>query len=77
MEDCGLEATRISQADARAAFAMLQVAVDAEKNPDTRGQLLQGLLGPRGPLVYAAAAAVHEGIDHTWVFRYENDPGGL
>ena len=77
MEDCGLDATRIRQADARAAFAMLQVAVDAEKNPDTRGQLLQGLLGPRGPLVYAAAAAVHEGIDHTWVFRYETDPAGL
>lgn len=77
MEDCGLEANRIRQADARGAFDMLQVAVDAEKDLDARGRLLQALLGPRGPLVYAAAAAVHEGIDHTWVFRYETDAGGL
>lgn len=40
-------------------------------------QILAGLFGPRGPALYAAAAAVNEGIDHAWVFRYETDVGGL
>jgi hypothetical protein len=56
---------------------MAQVALDAEKDAEKRRQLQEALLGPRGPLVYAAAGAVHEGIDHTWVFRYESNPGGL
>jgi hypothetical protein len=77
MEEYGLEVVRIKNADARGAFEIAQVAIDAEKDLDKRGRLLQALLGPRGPLVYAAAAAVHEGIDHTWVFRYETDSGGL
>jgi len=39
--------------------------------------VLQGVFGPRGPDLYAAAVAVNEGIDHAWVFRYETDVGGL
>jgi hypothetical protein len=39
--------------------------------------VLQGVFGPRGPDLYAAAVAVHEGIDHAWVFRYETDVSGL
>jgi hypothetical protein len=39
--------------------------------------VLQGLFGPRGPDLYAAAVAEEEGVDHAWVFRYETDPPGL
>ena len=39
--------------------------------------ILGGLFGARGPELYAAAVAVHEGIDHAWVFRYENEAGDL
>lgn len=39
--------------------------------------ILSGLFGARGPDLYAAAVAVHEGIDHAWVFRYENGFGAL
>lgn len=77
MEGCGLEPARVLAGDARGAFEQAQVVLEAEKDVDKRRQLQQALLGPRGPLVYAAAAAVHEGIDHTWVFRYETDSGGL
>jgi hypothetical protein len=77
MRECGLDPGLVAAADARAAFEMAQVALDAEKDAEKRRQLQEALLGPRGPLVYAAAGAVHEGIDHTWVFRYESNPGGL
>jgi hypothetical protein len=77
MRECGLDPGLVAAADARAAFEMAQVALDAEKDAEKRRQLQEALLGPRGPLVYAAAGAVHEGIDHTWVFRYESSPGGL
>jgi len=77
MEECGLDPAQIATVDPRTAFGQAQVALEAEKDVEKRGQLLQALLGPRGPLVYAAAAAVHEGIDHTWIFRYETEPSGL
>ena len=38
---------------------------------------LQGLFGPRGPDVFAAAVAKEEGVDYGWVFRYETDAAGL
>ena len=33
--------------------------------------VLQGLFGWRGPRLCAAAVAHEEGVDHSWVFRYE------
>jgi hypothetical protein len=66
----------LERGDALAAFATLQKLVETHPQPEQRARLLQGLLGPRGPQLYAAAAAVHEGIDHEWVFRYERDVGG-
>jgi hypothetical protein len=36
---------------------------------------LQGIFGARGPQLYAAAVAMNEGIDHAWVFRYEDEFG--
>jgi hypothetical protein len=37
--------------------------------------VLQGIFGARGPQLYAAAVAMNEGIDHAWVFRYEDEVG--
>lgn len=34
--------------------------------------VLQGLFGWRGPRLCAAAVAQEEGVDHSWVFRYEH-----
>lgn len=54
------------------------VALDDE--PRTRAVVdlvLEGLFGPRGPELQAAAVAKDEGVDHAWVFRYEVDAAGL
>jgi hypothetical protein len=56
-----------------AAFVALRTAADAEPDVDKRKKLLDGLFGSRGSDLYAAATAVREGIDHSWVFRYEID----
>ncbi len=50
--------------------------LDAEARAQAvAGLVLQGLFGARGPQMYAAAVAVHEGVDHAWVFRYETAGG--
>jgi hypothetical protein len=66
----------IGREDAAATFAALQRLLESYPDAARRPQMLQGLFGPRGPQVYAAAVAVHEGIDHEWVFRYERDVPG-
>jgi hypothetical protein len=58
--------------DGRAAFDTVQPFLAAEPDPARRRQLIRGLFGPRGPALQAAATAVHEGIDHAWVYRYED-----
>jgi hypothetical protein len=63
----------IAAGDALAACDAARTAIDRVTNPDDRRRLLQGLFGPRGPDLYAAATAGREGIDHAWVFRYETD----
>jgi hypothetical protein len=50
---------------------------DAARGPAVLRLVLQGVFGPGGPDLYAAAVAVNEGIDHAWVFRYETDVEGL
>ena len=67
----------ITAGSPRAAFAGLQDVIDAESTPKLRNQMLEGLFGPKGPTLYAAATSEHEGIDHSWIFRYENDGSGL
>ncbi len=59
--------------DALAAFDAVRPSIAAEADPESRDRLLRGLFGARGPGLFAAAAAVEEGIDHSWVFRYENE----
>lgn len=57
--------------DGRAAFDIVQPFLAAESDPARLRQLIRGLYGPRGPALHAAAAAMHEGVDHAWVYRYE------
>ncbi len=61
----------LARLDARAAFEAVAGAVDAAP-PDQRKALLAGLFGPSGPELFAAARQQHEGVDYTWVLRYEN-----
>ena len=64
---------RIPGSDGLAAFDLIWPAIRAERDPEQRERLLEGLFGPRGPNLYGRATEVPEGIDHTWVFKYEVD----
>jgi hypothetical protein len=70
-----LDRKKVEAGGPRAAFDAVRIEVAAEPDQAKRALLLQGLFGPQGPALYAAATAVHEGIDHAWVFRYENNAG--
>ena len=70
-----LDRKKVEAGGPRAAFDAVRIEVAAESDQAKRALLLQGLFGPQGPALYAAATAVHEGIDHAWVFRYENSAG--
>jgi len=61
----------IAKLDARGAFEAVATAVNAAP-ADQREALLAGLFGPRGPELFQQASADHEGIDYSWVYRYEN-----
>jgi hypothetical protein len=66
----------VTRGDSLAAFAAVQRLLESDPQQGRKQEVLRGLFGPRGPELYAAAAAVHEGIDHAWVFRYERDAPG-
>lgn len=76
LEAVGIEPRRLTAGDARAAFAAIQPAVAAEPDAQRRMTVLRGLFGPGGAALYADAAGVHEGIDHAWIFRYEDSVPG-
>lgn len=73
LEQVGVPLRSVTEADALAAFDALRPAIEGVEDPDRRGLLLAALFGPRGPALFAEATAVHEGIDHAWVFRYEQE----
>jgi len=73
--DADLQA--IAAADALGAFEAGDTAIAAQTDTAERRRVVRGLFGPKGPEVYENAARQHEGIDHTWVFRYETDVGSL
>ncbi|MFM8633854.1 MAG: hypothetical protein ACKOEX_03430 [Planctomycetia bacterium] len=54
------------------AFAAVHDRFDEVADAGRRERLILGLFGPRGADLYADATKQHEGIDHAWVFRYEN-----
>ena len=61
---------QLAAGDARAAFAAVAPVLMGQADAAVRAKLIRGLFGARGPRLFAAAA-VDEGIDHSWVFRYE------
>jgi hypothetical protein len=61
----------IARLDARDAFEAIATAVGAAP-ADQRDKLVAAMFGPQGPELFREALAVNEGIDHAWVFRYEN-----
>jgi len=75
LHDFELDRRSVVAGGPRNAFDHVRTAVELESDPAKRARILEGLLGPEGPALFTAATAVHEGIDHAWVFRYENDLG--
>ena len=73
LDAAGLTRQTAPAAGPLAAFDALEETVKRVGQPADRDRFLASLFGPRGPAVYAAATATHEGIDHAWVFRYEID----
>jgi hypothetical protein len=73
LDELPIEQPRLLAGGPRGAYDAIHDLVESEPDAAKRARLLCGLLGPEGPLLYAAATAVHEGIDHAWVFRYEID----
>ena len=71
LEDVDVNRQRLPGSDGLAAFDVIWPAIQAQKDPDQRERLLEGLFGPRGPNLYRQATEVPEGIDHSWVFKYE------
>jgi hypothetical protein len=61
----------LARLDAREAFEAVAAAIDSAPQ-ERRDQIVAAMFGPRGPELFAEALAVNEGIDHSWVFRYEN-----
>lgn len=73
LDELPIDQPRLLAGGARGAYDAIHDVVGSEPDAAKRARLLRGLLGPEGPMLYAAATAVHEGIDHAWVFRYEID----
>jgi hypothetical protein len=74
LADTDVDPASLRKLDARDAFEQVAAVVRAAE-PDAAERRLVGLFGPRGPQLFAEALAVHEGIDHSWVFRYERPEG--
>jgi len=73
LDAAGLTRTTVPRSGPLAAFDTLRDAVLKAGDAASGERLLAGLFGADGPALYRAATAVHEGIDHAWVFRYEID----
>jgi len=75
LDELDVDRRKLAAGDGFAAFEAVQAAVGAQEDGG-RQKLLVGLFGPRGPALYAAATKAGEGIDHSWVLRYEIDVPG-
>ena len=77
LESVAIDPSSMATSNAQAAFDAVRPSISAEADHAVRQKVLQGVFGPRGPELFAAAVAVHEGIDHDWIFRYDTDGPGL
>jgi hypothetical protein len=73
LEEINVNRERLPGSDGLTAFEVVWPAIRAQQDPEERELLLEGLFGPRGPNLYGRATEVPEGIDHSWVFKYEID----
>ena len=73
LEELNVNRQRLPGSDGLTAFEVVWPAIQAQQDPEQREALLEGLFGPRGPSLYGKATEVPEGIDHSWVFKYEID----
>ena len=73
LEELNVNPQRLPGSDGLTAFDVVWPAIQAQQDPAQREGLLEGLFGPRGPSLYGRATEVPEGIDHSWVFKYEID----
>jgi len=71
LEEVDVNRQQLPGSDGLAAFDAVWPAIRAQQDPEKRERLLEGLFGPRGPNLYGRATEVPEGIDHSWVFKYE------
>ncbi len=71
LDDVDFDRRPVLAGGALNAFDTVRTIVDGQPDAAKRSQLIEGILGAEGPTLYAAATAITEGVDHAWVFRYE------
>jgi len=72
LEELKVDPVALGRQDARGAVEMAAAAVGSTP-ANQHDAFVAALFGPEGSSLMAEALAVHEGIDHSWVFRYEKD----
>ncbi|MFM1903212.1 MAG: hypothetical protein RLZZ440_1112 [Planctomycetota bacterium] len=75
LEASNADPATIAKLDARGAFEAIAAVIKAEPEAD-REPLILGLFGPQGPALFSEAVAVHEGVEYSWVYRFERPAGG-
>jgi len=71
LDSTAADPVAIGRLDARDAFGAVAEAIG--NSPEAgREKLVRGLFGPDGPGLLAEALDVHEGVTHSWVFRYDD-----
>ncbi len=71
LDDMDFDRRPVLSGGALTAYDTMLTAFGAEADVEKRARMVIGLLGAEGPSLLAAATAVREGVDHAWVFRYE------
>jgi hypothetical protein len=71
LDDMDFDRRPVLTGGALTAYDTMLTVFGAEADAGKRARLVTGLLGAEGPALLAAATAVREGVDHAWVFRYE------
>ncbi len=71
LDDMDFDRRPVLTGGALTAYDTMLTVFGAETDTEKRARMVTGLLGAEGPSLLAAATAVREGVDHAWVFRYE------
>ena len=71
LDDMDFDRRPVLTGGALTAYDTMLTVLGSEADAGKRARMVTGLLGAEGPALLAAATAVREGVDHAWVFRYE------